>query len=158
MGQSLDTIDAPPHTTSFCMPEPGERFPPDFDEFPGLPGGRRPPWRLPGTIVLPDDDPNKPPDPNEWIEKWLPKLDPDWNPNDDVHWFTLPKPGPLDRFKKWEKEMHKEWDATEKRGIPGGKPGPLSTSLKHMVRGPSRKERRRQRIARRNQRTGKVGQ
>ena len=41
MGQSLDTIDAPPDTTSFCMPEPGERFPPDGFPPDGLPGERR---------------------------------------------------------------------------------------------------------------------
>ena len=80
MGQSLDTIDAPPDTTGFCMPEPGKRFP--TDDFPELPGGRR---RRRRRRWLPYDDPNKPPDPNEWVRR-LPKPYPDFNPNEHVLW------------------------------------------------------------------------
>ena len=92
------------------------------------PPGRKRIIRVPPVRKPPDDDPN------EWIKKWLPKPDPDFNPNDYVLWHDpvaarlkknrenrgvlSEKRGPIGRPpKQWEKQMDKAWDTYGKHGL-----------------------------------------
>ena len=87
------------------------------------------PWKQKRIRVPPVKKPTDD-DPNEWIKKWLPKPDPDFNPNDHVLWHDpvaarLKKnrenrgvPDPIGRPpKQWEKQMNKAWGTYGKHGL-----------------------------------------
>jgi hypothetical protein len=85
---------------------------------------RVPPVKKRFVKAPPDDDPN------EWIKKWLPKPDPDFNPDDHILWqdpvaAMLKKnrenrgvPDPIGRPpKQWENQMDKAWGTYGKHGL-----------------------------------------
>ena len=129
--KSVNVIQCPkPYDKPWTEPEdkPWEKW----DPWPNPPGRKRiirvPPVRKRFVRAPPDDNPS------EWIKKWLPKPDPDFNPNDYVLWHDpvaarlkknrenrgvlSEKRGPIGRPpKQWEKQMDKAWDTYGKHGL-----------------------------------------